>query len=204
MNQASHWEQVYQTKKPDEVSWTQLTPEPSLQLIQNLALSRSAPVIDIGGGDSLLVDFLLKDGFTDITVLDISKEALSRAQQRLGDRAKQVQWIVADITTFKPERHYALWHDRAAFHFLTYSKQIEQYVATVTDWVQQFLVIGTFSTQGPHKCSGLDIRQYTEQSLSEQFSAAFESTHCLRHDHQTPFGTSQNFVFCSFTRTISA
>lgn len=200
MNQTSHWEDVYRTKAAEERSWTQAVPEPSLSMIVGLDLPRSAPIIDIGGGDSRLVDALLDAGFHDVTVLDISQEALSRAQERLGERAQKVRWIVADITTFTPERHYALWHDRAVFHFLTDRQQIQNYVAIASTWTAKFLVLGTFSIKGPRKCSGLEVTQYSAESLSERFSTGFKPIECFSHNHQTPFGTTQDFVFCLFAK----
>lgn len=197
----NHWEDVYRTKSPDQVSWTQAVPSPSLEMIRELRLPHSAPIIDVGGGDSQLVDFLLAEGFTDITVLDISSEALARAKQRLGEQATRVTWVVADITEFAPQRHYAVWHDRAVFHFLTKPEEIAKYVATVSEWVTGFLVIGTFGTDGPRKCSGLDVTQYSASSLSGRFNPGFVQTGCRDHSHQTPFGTVQRFVFCTLAAT---
>lgn len=193
-----HWEKVYTEKQPHEVSWTQEVPATSLDFIRGFNLPRNASIIDIGGGDSKLVDFLLMEGFEDITVLDISEQALERAKKRLNEKADKVTWIVSDITDFKPAKHYDLWHDRATFHFLTTGDQIETYLSIAKSSVQGFLTIGTFSHNGPTKCSGLEIRQYNEDELQEQLSRGFTKLKCFTEDHQTPFSTKQNFLFCSF------
>lgn len=196
----NHWEKVYTEKQPHEVSWTQDVPHTSLQFIRSFGLSKDAAIIDVGGGDSRLVDFLLEDGFTNITVLDISGKALERAQQRLGKKAGSVNWVASDVLTYNPDRSFDCWHDRAAFHFLTQPQDIDQYVTTVTAAVNGYLAIGTFSTEGPKKCSGLDITQYSEDGLSERFSAGFSKMNCITEDHITPFDTKQNFIFCSFKK----
>jgi hypothetical protein len=199
-NLKAHWETVYETKSPQEVSWTQEIPKISLDFIQSFALNKDVYIIDIGGGDSLLVDHLLDLGFTNVSVLDISAHAIERAKVRLGERASLVQWIVSDINEFQPEITYDLWHDRAAFHFLTSTSDIGRYASLVGNHAKN-LVIGTFSTDGPLKCSGLEITQYDETSLEELFQAkGFECIENKREDHQTPFGTSQNFVFASFRK----
>lgn len=200
MSKKQHWETVYNTKQPNEVSWTQDVPHTSLQFIQSFNLPKDAAIIDIGGGDSNLVDHLLDLGYSNITMLDISEKALERAKQRLDDKAKNVTWIVSDITAFKPETNYAVWHDRAAFHFLTSPEQINTYRDIVNNHVSEYVVIGTFSDKGPLKCSGLDITQYTETSLETLFSDSFEKLNCLEEEHTTPFDTTQNFVFCSFRK----
>lgn len=195
-----HWEQVYETKTPEQVSWTQEVPQTSLDLIHSFNLQKSARIIDVGGGDSKLVDCLLEEGFEHITVLDISEKALERAQKRLGAKAASVTWIVSDITAFEPVETYDVWHDRAAFHFLTSPEQVEKYVDIARKSVNGYLAIGTFSENGPKKCSGLDIRQYTEKSLSTLLQNDFEKLSCITEDHTTPFDTTQNFLFCSFRK----
>jgi SAM-dependent methyltransferase len=195
-----HWENVYATKSPDEVSWTQEVPQTSLNFINGFSLAKSASIIDIGGGDSRLVDYLLENGYQHIAVLDISASSLEKAKKRLGDKADQVQWIVSDITEFKPDTSYDVWHDRATFHFLTTTEQIKSYQEIVKASVKGYMVIGTFSNNGPQKCSGLDIQQYSEESLNNQFLNDFEKIECLTEDHKTPFNTTQNFLFCSFKR----
>ena len=196
----THWEKVYQNKNPNEVSWTQETPTTSLKLIQSFQLKTSAKIIDVGGGDSNLVDHLLERGFENITVLDISEKALEKAQKRLGSRAKQVNWVACDITNFKPEHSFDLWHDRAAFHFLTTKEQIKKYCRLATSSVNKYLVIGSFSNDGPVKCSGLEIKKYDLAALSNAFSSGFKTIQSLTEDHVTPFKTRQNFIFSSFEK----
>jgi trans-aconitate methyltransferase len=195
-----HWENIYANKQPNEVSWTQETPEISLDMIHSLKLPKSAKIIDIGGGESKLVDFLLDEGYQNITVLDISANAIERAKNRLGKKAENVQWIVSDILDFKPTETYDCWHDRATFHFLTDESDIKKHVDLVSKSVNKFLVIGTFATDGPLKCSGLDISQYNESSMDEKFSVYFKQMPCIRQEHITPFNTKQNFIFCSFEK----
>lgn len=201
-NASSHWEKIYQTKKSNEVSWTQPVPSTSLTFIHSFDLSKSSSIIDVGGGESRLVDFLLDEGFEDITVLDISASALENVKERLGDKARKVQWIVADVTAFKPTRRYDVWHDRATFHFLTSERQIKKYVAIASDAVNEggFMTIATFSENGPAKCSGLTIKQYNEETLIATLEKSFQKIKCITEDHQTPFHTMQNFLFCSFRR----
>ncbi|OBX24920.1 methyltransferase family protein [Gelidibacter algens] len=201
MDTKEHWEKVYKHKSPYQVSWTQEKPEISLKLIQESGISKSAKIIDIGGGDSKLVDCLLEGGYKNITVLDISAIAIEKAKKRLGNNAAKVQWIVSDITSFQPPNMYDLWHDRAAFHFLTSKQQIESYVAIVSKSVTQNLIIGTFSKEGPEKCSGLEISQYDDIGLTKVFEHNFEKVKCLTADHITPFDTVQNFQFCSFKKS---
>lgn len=196
----NHWETVYETKNPDQVSWTQEIPKTSLDFIHSFGLKKSAKIIDIGGGDSKLVDYLLDEGFENITVLDISAKALEKAKTRLGDRAKKVNWIVSDITEFEPKTTFDLWHDRAAFHFLTTKEQVDKYITIARNSVSGYLTIGTFSEDGPAKCSGLEIKQYSEESLSKELKKDFDKINCVTEDHTTPFDTKQNFLFCSFRR----
>lgn len=198
----THWENIYRSKKLEEVSWYQPTPKISLEFIAAASLPKNAKIIDVGGGDSFLVDYLLDLGFTDISVLDISENALLRAQKRLGARADQVTWMVSDILEFKPQQSYDLWHDRAAFHFLTTETEIEKYVSIASKAVanQGHLIIGTFATDGPEKCSGIRIQQYSDALLSNQFSTYFDRISCRTETHKTPFDTTQNFVFCHFIK----
>ncbi|MCS3871458.1 SAM-dependent methyltransferase [Chryseobacterium ginsenosidimutans] len=200
MTNKNHWENVYETKNPDQVSWTQKKPQTSLDFINSFGLKKDAKIIDIGGGDSHLVDFLLHEGYENITVLDISEKALEKAKERLGEKAEKVQWIVTDITEFEPTETYHIWHDRAAFHFLITPEQISKYVEITEKAVSKFMVLGTFSKDGPTKCSGLEITQYDEESMTKKFETSFETIHCITEDHTTPFDTVQNFVFCSFKK----
>ena len=198
-----HWETVYETKNPDQVSWTQETPKTSLEFIHSFGLKKTAKIIDIGGGDSKLVDYLLDEGFENITVLDISAKSLEKAKNRLGEKAKNVNWIVNNILDFEPKMTFDVWHDRATFHFLTTTEQIKKYVETAKKSVSGFLTIGTFSQNGPKKCSGLDIKQYNEDELTLELKNGFEKIKCVTEDHLTPFDTTQNFLFCSFKRHLN-
>lgn len=202
MNLKSHWEKVYATKQLNEVSWYQPTPHQSLDFIRSLSVSHTAAIIDVGGGDSLLADHLLSEGFTNITVLDISEEAISRAKKRLGSNADKITWIVSDITELNTDKKYDCWHDRAAFHFLTTVEQIEKYLDVAQKHTSENgkMIIGTFSTDGPEKCSGLPVKQYNEQSLTAMLKKWFEKIRCITIDHITPFNTIQNFLFCSFKK----
>ncbi|MFT5513766.1 MAG: 2-polyprenyl-3-methyl-5-hydroxy-6-metoxy-1,4-benzoquinol methylase [Bacteroidia bacterium] len=198
----THWEDVYGSKALEDVSWYQPTPITSLEFIEGLGLDTDASIIDIGGGDSYLVDHLLASGYSNISVLDISKAAIDRAKKRLGDRAKLVQWIESDINDFTSAVKYDVWHDRAAFHFLTHNDDISRYVETVSRGLRPFgsLILGTFSENGPTKCSGIDITQYSQESMSSLFAETFVKIQCTNIDHPTPFKTTQNFTFCSFKR----
>lgn len=200
MEMKKHWESVYETKTPQEVSWTQEVPETSLRLIRETNVSKDAAIIDIGGGDSKLVDFLLAEGFTNLTVLDISEKALERAKNRLGEKADLVKWIVSDINDFQPKETYKVWHDRAVFHFVTNEENKTRYVNMVTNAVTDTFIIGTFSENGPLKCSGLEISQYNEEKLVLLFGRSFRKLNCFTEDHTTPFNTVQNFIFCTFKR----
>ncbi len=197
-----HWENIYQTKQINEVSWYQPTPGTSLELIKQFNLPDTAKIIDVGGGDSFLVDNLLDSGYSGITVLDISQAAIDRAKTRLGGRAKDVKWIVADAADFKPTEKYELWHDRAAFHFLTDEQEIRKYIETASKYINTggVLILGTFSEAGPKKCSGIEIRQYSETTMTALLHGNFEKIECIRVDHKTPMGGIQNFLFCCFRK----
>jgi hypothetical protein len=199
-NYKDHWQNVYETKNPNEVSWTQKIPQTSLDLIEKVSKRKSSKIIDIGGGDSNLVDFLLEKGFENISVLDISAKALEKAKTRLETQAENVDWIVTDITEFKTSTEYDIWHDRAAFHFLTTQDEIKKYIEIVRSAVSDTLIIGTFSVDGPQKCSGLPILQYNEERLKNIFSQDFELVRSFTEDHITPFNTVQNFIFCQFKK----
>jgi uncharacterized UPF0146 family protein len=200
LDKKNHWETIYESKNPDEVSWTQEIPQTSLDFIHSFALQKSTKIIDIGGGDSKLVDYLLDEGFQDITVLDISAKALEKAKKRLGKKAVNVKWIVSEITEFKPQTTYDVWHDRATFHFSTKTEQIDKYISIARKAVSGFLIVGTFSEDGPKKCSGLKIRQYNIEKLTSTFNNGFAEMGCRTTVHKTPFGTAQNFIFCSFKK----
>lgn len=201
-----HWENIYKTSELKDVSWFQPTPETSLEFFRQFNVSTTAKVIDIGGGDSFLVDHLIDLGYQDITVLDISVAAIERAKRRLGDKEKKVKWIIADAANFKPPEKYDFWHDRAAFHFLTDDQEISNYLETAQQNMKPtgVLVIGTFSEQGPKKCSGIEIKQYSETTMTNRLKLFFEKIKCITVDHKTPFDTIQNFVFCSFRKLQTA
>jgi len=201
--QKNHWDKIYSTVLSNESSWWQDNPVTSLKFINSFNLSKSSAIIDIGGGDGKLVDKLLEEGFDNITVLDISEQALIKAKHRLGKNSDKVKWIVSDILDFVPDVNYDLWHDRAAFHFLLSENQIKKYIDNAKLSVNQngFLTIGTFSENGPDKCSGLIVKQYSEQTLSNKLNNGFKKIRCITEDHYTPFGTYQNFLFCSFKRS---
>lgn len=198
----SHWNHIYATEPPDEVSWTQAVPQTSLDFIRSFAMPKTAKIIDVGGGDSKLVDFLVEGGYENITVLDISEKGIEKAKNRLGRKAQQVNWIVSDITDFKPGTSFDIWHDRATFHFLTGPEQISDYKSIVKASVTRYLVLGTFSINGPDKCSGLPVQQYSEKMMCAEFDDAFEKLKCVTEDHPTPFGTIQKFLFCGFKRRL--
>lgn len=196
-----HWENIYETKSPEEVSWYQPVPHTSLEFINHFNVPKTAKIIDVGGGDSFLVDHLLELGYEDITVLDISAAAIERAKARLGEKAVQVHWIVSDAAGFQPTRTYDFWHDRATFHFLTDEKDIASYLTTIRQSLSAdgTLVIGTFSDKGPEKCSGIRIKQYSADSMSHLLGQyGFKKIYCITTDHVTPSGAKQHFTFCGF------
>lgn len=197
-----HWENIYATKQPHEVSWTQDIPATSLDFLYRAGVSKDSPIIDVGGGESKFVDFLLRDGYTDITVLDISEHALKHTQTRLADQAKKIKWIASDVLDFQPDRKYQLWHDRATFHFLTGEGDIDQYVSLAARHIMPdgFMMVGTFSEKGPTKCSGLPVKRYSESLLTNVLANHFKKIGCITEDHETPFHTIQNFLFCSFKK----
>ena len=199
----AHWEKVYLTKAETEVSWFQPYPETSMSFVELVKLPLNANIIDVGGGDSRFVDALLEKGYQNIWVLDISENAIEKAKQRLGKKAMQINWIVSDITEFTPPVKFDFWHDRAAFHFLITEEKINQYISIAEAAIKKngYLVVGTFSEKGPDKCSGLEIKKYSEATISARFETAFNKIKCITEDHTTPFNTVQNFLFCGFRKT---
>lgn len=195
-----HWEKVYETKNPDQVSWTQEIPQTSLDFMYSFQLPKTAKIIDVGGGESKLVDHLLNEGYENITVLDISEKALEKTKKRLGENASKVNWIVSNILDFKPDTKFDLWHDRATFHFLTTPEEIVKYVEIAENAIDGYLILGTFSDKGPTKCSGLEITQYNKEKLAAEWNNNFTKIRCVEEIHTTPFDTSQHFLFCSFKR----
>jgi SAM-dependent methyltransferase len=205
MNDASrsaHWEAVYATKGENEVSWFQESPAPSLELIELAQLTPESAIVDIGGGASRLVDGLLARGFRNVTVLDLSESALAAARARLGDRADHVRWVVADVTAWEPSQAYDLWHDRAAFHFLTDAAARSAYVDRLKQALKPagHVIIGTFALDGPERCSGLPVTRHDAVSLAAALGGEFELIDTRPHQHITPWGSTQQFQFSSFRR----
>lgn len=202
MIKKEHWENVFSTKQENEVSWYQAYPKLSVEIVTALELPLDAKIIDVGGGDSYFIDVLLELGYTNLTLLDISSNAIERIKKRLGEKAVNVTFVVSDVLKYKPEIAFDFWHDRASFHFLTQRDEISKYADIVAGAIVKdgALVMGTFSENGPNKCSGLDIKQYNQESLRLIFESDFELTGCFIEDHKTPFDTIQNFIFCIFKK----
>ena len=204
MDPKSHWEKVYRTKQPEEVSWYRPHLDVSLQLIEEASPNRDAQIIDVGGGESTLVDDLLARGYHNLSVLDVSSTALAVAKERLGDKADKVDWLCGDVTTFAFARHhYDLWHDRAVFHFLTYPKDRAAYVRQVARAVKPggHVIVATFGPEGPTKCSGLDVVRYGADALHDEFGSDFHLVKHLTELHQTPAGSIQQFTYCYCNRS---
>jgi ubiquinone/menaquinone biosynthesis C-methylase UbiE len=202
ISRQAHWENVYTTKGENEVSWFQENPALSLELIEQAGAIPMSAIVDIGGGASRLVDRLIEKGFADITVLDLSGAALEAAKRRLGADASRAQWVVADATMWEPAKQYDIWHDRAAFHFLTEEQDRTAYVARLTRGVKAggHAIIGTFALDGPEKCSGLPVARYDGASLGRTLGPIFELVRTIRHEHATPWGSQQVFQFSVFRR----
>ncbi len=199
MQSKQHWEQVYKTKGTTSVSWFQEHAQQSLQLIRQTGVQKDAGIIDVGGGASTLVDDLLADGYSNLAVLDLSEAALAAARERLGQRGSGVSWLVSDITQGDLPRHaYALWHDRAVFHFLTTGAEREAYVRAVLRAVKPggHVIVATFAEDGPEKCSGLPVVRYSANGLHAQFGAPFTLLRHEREEHHTPAGVVQKFIYC--------
>ena len=202
MQRKEHWERVYTTKGERDVSWFESLPDVSLQMLEASGLTRETCVLDVGGGDSRLVDTLAARGMDCLAVLDVSGAALQRAQSRLGDAAKVPVWIEADVTSDWTLKPMDIWHDRAVFHFLTTPEDQVRYLAhlrTVLK-VQGFAIIATFAPDGPEKCSGLPVARYSPESLAERLGAGFTLVESRRHVHHTPWGATQAFQYSRFTR----
>ncbi|HET9190398.1 MAG TPA: class I SAM-dependent methyltransferase [Rudaea sp.] len=192
-----HWNRVYTTRAVDAVSWYQAQPKISLELIAAADLPVDAPIIDIGGGASVLVDCLLAQGRSALSVLDVSAAALANSRARLGANATKVQWIEADVREFEPPQRYALWHDRAVFHFLTDPADRERYMAAMRRSLKPraHVVVATFALDGPARCSGLDVARYDAATLHAQFGDDFEPLDSRRETHITPAGAEQRFTW---------
>jgi 2-polyprenyl-3-methyl-5-hydroxy-6-metoxy-1,4-benzoquinol methylase len=193
----AHWQNVYKEKAENQVSWFQETPAISLELIEAVHPKFDSAIIDIGGGASRLVDVLAREGYRDLTVLDVSENAMAMAKARMGEPAETVKWIVADVTQWEPARHYDLWHDRAAFHFLTEAPDRTAYVECLASALRPggHAIIGTFAMDGPERCSGLPVVRYDAARLAAALGPAFTLVEMRRDDHKTPWGTIQNFQF---------
>jgi SAM-dependent methyltransferase len=200
MSGQSHWERVYASKTEDQVSWFQANPEVSLRLIQETGVSPSARIIDVGGGASRLVDCLLDAGYAQLGVLDISEGGLAKARQRLGVRAKAVQWIVGDVAHYRPANQWDIWHDRAVFHFLVEEAEREAYRRVLGDAVRPhgYVIMATFGPEGPERCSGLPVVRYSPETLSAELGGAFTLLNSVTEKHQTPTGAVQEFQYSLF------
>ena len=199
MTTKTHWEHIYESKSPTQVSWYQEHADFSLQYILNTGIQKTDDIIDVGGGASILVDDLIENGFQNITVLDVSGIALQVARQRLGARAANVNWIEADITQADlPHQAYDVWHDRAVFHFLIRADHRQRYINRVRSSVRKggHVIVATFAPDGPERCSGLDVVRYSPESLHSEFGEDFEVVDSARETHHTPFGTEQKFIYC--------
>jgi len=200
-NAKEYWESIYQTKEPNEVSWYQEKPETSLNLISETGIEKNAKIIDVGAGASKLADNLLALGFRNITALDVSLNALNESKKKLGDRANNVKWIVSDLREFETNERYDLWHDRAVLHFLTEEEDIKRYIELVRTYLKPkgYVIVSTFSVNGPKKCSGLDVKQYSEDSMKTLFTG-FEHIKSFEEEHLTPWGSSQIFIWGVFRK----
>ena len=199
MSSKHHWEQVYSTKATNSVSWFQEHADRSLALIRSTGAARSAAIIDVGGGASALVDDLLADGYSSLTVLDLSAAALAAAQRRLEALSERVTWLEGDITVMSlPVHAYDLWHDRAVFHFLITPSSRQAYVNAVLKSVKPggHVIVATFAEDGPTQCSGLPVMRYSPTELHAEFGSLFTLLKHEREEHRTPFGTVQKFVYC--------
>ena len=201
-DRSTHWDKVYATKGETEVSWFQDSPEISLEMIRAARADQGAAIIDIGGGASRLVDALLQDGYRELTVLDLSTNALDAAKRRLGAAASMVDWIVADATTWRPVKAYDVWHDRAAFHFLTDPRDRAAYVERLRSAValRGHVIIATFAPDGPEKCSGLPVQRHDSASLAAELGPEFELVETRSEMHHTPWNATQAFQFSRFRR----
>lgn len=202
MERKQHWESVYTTRQAEAVSWFQSRPELSLRLIASAAGGRPCSLIDVGGGASRLVDCLLDRGFSDLAVLDISATALQVAQQRLGPAAAAVEWICADVTRYRPGRRYAIWHDRAAFHFLVEPAERRAYIETLSLALEPGgqAIIAAFALDGPSRCSGLDVVRYDAATLATELGEGFRLEESCGENHETPSGKHQRFSYFRFRR----
>ena len=197
-----HWQKIYNTKTEKELSWFQEYPAASMEFVDSVKLNLNSRIIDVGTGDGRFIEAMVEKGYREITALDISEAAIKRAKERLGNQSETIRWIASDILYFEPLAKYDLWHDRATFHFLINEDEINRYISIAEHSIKPngYLIIGTFSEHGPKKCSGLDIKQYSELSLAKKLHQGFEKLDCIMEDHITPGGVVQNFLFCCFKK----
>lgn len=197
VSRKDHWEHVYQTQSPTNVSWYQPVPEQSMALIRSTGVPAEAPIIDIGAGTATLVDILLNSDFSDISVLDIAAAALTESSRRLGDAGASVRWIESDVLEFEPIRRYYVWHDRAAFHFLTDATSVGKYLDVLRTALvpKGYFVLATFGPEGPNRCSGFDVQRYSIEQLTILLEADFDLTSFELEDHSTPTGNVQQFLY---------
>ena len=201
-DRGSRWDEVYRSKSADAVSWYQTRPTMSLALIAHAGVPKGAPLIDVGGGASALVDHLLREGHADLSVLDLSASALAAARERLGDAAGQVDWITGDVLAFAPVKRYALWHDRAVFHFLVDAGERRRYLDALwrASEAGTQVVMATFAEDGPERCSGLPVARYRAVELHAVFGADYELLESTRETHRTPGGAEQHFTWIRMRR----
>jgi 2-polyprenyl-3-methyl-5-hydroxy-6-metoxy-1,4-benzoquinol methylase len=202
MSNKDHWEKIYSTKEIDGVSWYQETPTTSLNIIDSLKLNLNTSIIDIGAGKSFLADNLLDLGYNDITILDISRNALNEVTRRVGKKNHKIKCIESNVIDLSSGQKYDVWHDRAVFHFITDNKEREKYLDLLNSSLNKdgCLIIGTFSEDGPLKCSGLEVQRYSVKNLRELLKPNFKFIDGFKEIHDTPFNTSQSFTFCTFKK----
>lgn len=199
-----HWEKVYTSKEDNEVSWYQEIPRTSIEVIKKTANGQSDSIIDIGGGNSNLASELMNLKFLDISVLDISEASLNRTKEKLGEKAKNINWYVSDVLGFEPTKKIDIWHDRAVFHFVTGQTDKTAYVQKIKNSLKEngTLILATFSKEGPTKCSGLEICQYDKDSLIPLFGKDFDLVDLFKEEHTTPFNTTQNFIYTVWKKKV--
>jgi trans-aconitate methyltransferase len=202
MDPREHWRTVYATKAPEEVSWFEAEPQASLRAMRRLDVAPDTAIVDVGAGASRLADALLDLGFSDVTLLDIAEGALATSRARLGARAKDVSWEVADVRHWRPQRSFDLWHDRAVFHFLTDAADRDQYRRTLIEATHRgsLVVLATFAPDGPEQCSGLTVRRYDADGLAKELGESFVLREAWREEHETPWGAKQSFQWAAFER----
>ena len=198
----SHWENIYSSKKEDDVSWFQEHPKTSIDLIEKYSIDKSISIIDIGSGRSKILKNLIENGYDDLTYLDISQEACSKSKISLRNKQDLVEWHVVNVLDFNTEKNFSIWHDRAVFHFLISKEDVEKYKQVALKNIVQggYLILGTFSENGPAKCSGLNVSRYSPELLKKIFNPEFKMIESFKIDHKTPFDTNQNFLFSIFKK----